>query len=171
MYSSLEKIRGLTLKKERFLKSICEYYNRNHEKNNIEGLNNLKEFIENFPPLDKLRIIINMKLISNIKELSVIKVILNIYEHYLKNFDLPNYDKLLNEYIPTAELFYSEFQKNDYTIIYEYLKGQPEVFDILTRKLGSNLFKFASFSLKNINKMKDNYKNLVEGIDSSKFCF
>jgi hypothetical protein len=171
MYSSLGKIRGLILKKEKFLKSICDYYHKNHEKNNIEGLNNIKEFIENFPPLDKIRLIINMRLISNIKELSVIKVILNIYEHYLKNFDLPNYDKFLNEYIPTAELFYREFQKNDYTTIYDYLKDQSEVFDILTKKLGLNLFKFASFSLKNITKMKENYKNLTEGIDCSKFCF
>lgn len=171
MYSSLGKIRGLSLKKERFLKSICEYYYKNNEKNTIESLINLKIFIENFPSLEKLRTIINLKLISHIKELSVIKIILSIYEHYLKNFDVPNYDKLLNEFIPTAELFYSEFPKNDYTIIYEYLKGQSEVFDILTKKLGLNLYKFASFSLKNITKLKENYKNLVEGIDSSKFCF
>lgn len=171
MHSSLGKIRGLSLKKEKFLKSICDYYYKNHEKNSIESLNNLKVFIENLPSLEKLRIIINLKLISNIKELSVIKIILNIYEHYLKNFDVPNYEKLLNEFIPTAELFYSEFHKNDYTIIYDYLKGQTDVFDILTKKLGLNLYKFASFSLKNLSKMKDNYKNLVEGIDTSKFCF
>lgn len=171
MYSSMEKIRGLSLKKERFLKSLCDYYYKNHEKNTIESLSNIKVFIENLPKLEKLRTIINLKLISNIKELSVIKIILNIYEHYLKNNDLPNYEILLTEYIPTAELFFTEFSKNDYTIVYDYLKGQPEVFEILTKKMGNNLFKFSSFSLKNLMKIKENYNNLVEGIDSSKFIF
>jgi len=94
---------------------------------------------------------------------------LDLYEHYLKNFNFPTYEKLLNEYIPVAELFYTEFSSGDYLQIYDFLKEQYEVFDILTKKLGVNLYKFASMYSKNLHKLKDNYKNLVGGIDNSKF--
>ena len=63
-----------------------------------------------------------MKLISNIKELSVFKIIFDLYEHYLRNYDFPVFGKLLNDYIPVAELFYTEFPHHDYAIVYEYLK-------------------------------------------------
>lgn len=111
-----------------------------------------------------------MKLISNIKELSVFKIIFDLYEHYFKNYDFPMFNKLLQDFIPAAELFYSEFPSHDYAIIYEYLKEQNDVFDILTKKLNINLYKFSSFYIKNLDKLKDNYKNLVGGMDDSKFC-
>jgi hypothetical protein len=132
-------------------------------------LNNLNNFVSKFPELAKLKQIIALKLISNVKELSVIKVILDLYEHYLKNFDFPTYNKLLYDYVPVAELFYTEFASSEYSVVYDYLKDQYEVFDILTKKLDVHLYKFASFYLKNLNKLKENYKSLVGGIDYSKF--
>lgn len=122
-----------------------------------------------FPDLAKLKQIIGLKLISNVKELSVLKIILDLYEHYLKTFNFPTYEKLLNELIPVAELFYTQFASSDYSLIYDYLKEQHEVFDILTKKLGMNICKFASLNLKNLDKLKENYKSLVGGIDYSKF--
>jgi len=110
-----------------------------------------------------------MKLITNIKELSVFKIIFVIYEHYLKNFDFPTYEKLLYDYIPVAELFYSEFPSNHFSVVYEFLKEQKDVFDILTKKLNFNLFKFPSFYLKSLHKLREHYKTLIEGIDFSKF--
>lgn len=94
---------------------------------------------------------------------------MDLFEHYLKNFNFPTYEKLLSDYIPVAELFYTEFTSTDYSLIYDFLKEQYEVYDILTKKLGINLNKFASFYLKNLQKLKENYKSLVGGIDYSKF--
>lgn len=148
---------------------MCEYYLKNFEKNTVESLNSLNYFMSQFPDLQKIKQIIALKLFSNLKELSVLKVILDLYEHYCKNFDFPTYDKLLNEYIPVAELFYCEFPSSNYSVIYEYLKDQYEVFEILTKKLNVHLYKFPSFHLKNLDKIKDYYKNLVDGIDFTKF--
>ncbi len=148
---------------------VCEYYQKNFEKNTIESLTNLNNLISKFPEFEKLKQIIALKLISNIKELSVLKVILDLYEHYYKNFDFPMYNKLINDYIPVAELFYCEFPSSNYSVVYEYLKDQYEVFDILTKKLNVNLYKFPSFYLKNLDKTRDYYKNLVDGIDFTKF--
>lgn len=165
----MENIRGLNLKRDKFLKLICDFYQRNFEKNSTESLNNLNNLISKFPELEKLKQIILLRLISNVKELSVLKIILDLYEHYLKNFNFPTYNKLLNEYIPVAELFFSEFSSSDYSQIYGFLKEQYEVFDILTKKLGISQYKYASLFKKNLLKIKENYSNLVGGIEYSKF--
>ncbi len=125
--------------------------------------------IWNLPSLEKLKQIISLKLISNIKELSVLKIILLLYEHYFKNFDFPTYEMLIYECIPVAELFYTQFPSGDISFAYELLKEQNELFDILTVKLKINMHKFPSFYLKNLQKLREYYKSSFGGIGLSKF--
>jgi len=151
------------------MKLICEYYWKNFEKNNIESINNLNNLMMQFPTLDKIKQIIRLKLISNTKELYVLKVILDLFEHYYKNFDLPTYERLLHDYISVAELFYSELSSNDCLVVYDCMKDHYELYEILTKKFNIYVNKNPSGYLKNLAKLKENYQNLVGGIDYSKF--
>lgn len=165
----MDKLKGMNLKCDKFLKILCEYYFKNFDKNSTDCTRNLTKFISYLPSLKDINLILSMKLITNIKEMCVFKVILDLYEHYLKNFDFPVFDRLLNEYFPVAELFYSEFSSNDFVFVYENLKEQNDLFEIMLKKLNIMIYKNPKIKIKNLKLLKENYIKLVGGIDYTKF--
>ena len=109
--------------------------------NTAESFKKIESLINNLPALDKIKNILFRRLISN-KELIPIKLVLDLYEHYYKNFDAPLYNvfiiiikTLLNEYIPLASMFYTNLSDEDLTSIYEKIVSEKEIYEILSKIL------------------------------------
>lgn len=83
---------------------------------------------------------------------------------------------MLNDYIPIAILFYSSLSDEDLASIYDKLKDEKEIFDLLSKiffNLENNL-KFhisekRTNCLKYLNKIKNELMFTLGGIKSSHF--
>jgi len=124
----------LKLKLENFVKEMIDSYIKHLDKGNIDNIKALENYINNLPKLEEIRVIIIKRLISH-KELISIKIILDIYENFLKQYDYPLYDIYLNEFIPTALLFYSNLTEEDTKIIFDKIKNEKDVYELLKVRL------------------------------------
>jgi hypothetical protein len=166
IYNSMAKIKNLKLTNDKYLKNLIEYYIKHISKNNFDGLNGVRLFLECLPSLKNLYKIIYFGWISK-REYIIVKIILDIYEHYYKNYDFPIYTKLVSEYIPTAMLFYTNLNDNE-------LK---EINLTIDRKDLHDLCRMIIFKsnkkedyIKMLNEMKKSYNRLSEGLKFSNFC-
>jgi hypothetical protein len=115
----------------KFLKNILDYYIKAEEESN----SNLEEFICHLPKLQQMKMIFLRQLFSR-KDLILVKMILDIYEHYFKKNDHPLFQKLQEEYLPTAIIFYSSLSDEDTEYMYEKLRNA------LNKELSELLSKF-----------------------------
>ncbi len=109
-----------------------------------------------------------MEMISR-KELVILKIILDLYAHYLIKFDLPDYKILLQEYIPTASLFYSNLSYEDSKHIFTTINSNKEISEILVGKMNSVISKTKAVYIKSLDDLKIKISHLTSGIDLSKF--
>lgn len=130
----------------------------------------LENFINSLPKLEDIKKIILHRLISH-KELITIKLVLDLYENYLKQYDYPLYENYLNEYIPTAMLFYSNLTEEDTKAIFDKIKGEKEIYDIIKLKLKCLITKKKNKYLKNLNRNKADILGLLGGSGNDKFCY
>jgi hypothetical protein len=134
VFSTLSNVPNLKLTKLKFVKNIVDYYYKLFSKfqTNNDGtvVIKLAEFIDNLPDLYKMRQMFYQGLISR-KEITTMKVILDLYEHYYMNFDASC--KLLNDYLPTAVLFYSTLSDEDLAFIQEKLSQMKEVYEVISK--------------------------------------
>ena len=137
IFSSLLKLPKLKLSSQKFLKTIVEYYSKlfeKYEKKN-ETLKQIEEFISNLPKLNQIKQVIYQRILTK-KEITGMKIILDLYEHFYDNFDHPCYENLKSEFIPTALLFYSSLSDEDITYIYEKINdSMKETSNILSKIL------------------------------------
>jgi hypothetical protein len=91
----LSRIKGLKLTQKYFIKNILEYYLKSSI--SLATLTNIynydKELVENLPSLEEMNRVIELKISK--KELVCVKVVLDIYEHYLIKYDGPSYEVIL----------------------------------------------------------------------------
>ena len=167
LYHTLSKIKTLRLVEEKFLKIILDFYIRNYNKNTSDSLYSLKQMIENMPTLDSLYKLLSSEQIEK-KELIVIKLILDIYEHYFKKFDHPLFCNLINEYVPTASLFYSLLTDNDISLLNNYIK-KKDMSEILFDKMRTVKLKNKSDILMRLNKLRMDYMCFTGNICVNKF--
>lgn len=100
------------------------------EKENSKKLNT---FIESLPDLTIMRDII-YKLMITEKEYVTIKIVLDIYEHYYTNYESFTNKKLLKEFLPTANLFYSILSDEDVKNIFDSIQKLPkEMSEIMSK--------------------------------------
>lgn len=122
------------------------------------------------PKLDSIKEVILMNLNSSRKELIPFKIVLDIYEHYYKTYGFPTFDVLINEYIPTATLFYSNLTDEDIKYMHDSIYNSRELNDILTNKLKAFNSKKRSPYIKYFDQLNHNYKYFTGGIDQKMFC-
>ena len=86
MFNCISTIRTLKLTSDNFLRNILDFYLKNIEKNTPESLFLIHKLIKALPDLNSLRVLIIKENIIK-KELLPFKIILDLYEHFLKIFD------------------------------------------------------------------------------------
>jgi hypothetical protein len=163
-------LQNLKINAAKFLYSIVDFYYNNFERGTSDSLFIIKKMIMALPKLPVLFKILKMKLFSK-KEILTIKVILDIYEHYFKTYDLPGYNIYQQEYIPVAYFFYSNLSKEDINQLSNSFKSNKnkELQDILVLRMNSVIKKKKSDYLKYLEKAKINFTLLSQGMDLSKF--
>lgn len=144
VFSSLSNLSSLILSPKTFPSKIVDYYWQLFDKYTQSGINNnkksgevisqIEEFISNLPKLELIREVIYQRLITR-KELTCLKIVLDIYQNYYNNFDHPLYNNLTYEFIPTALLFYSTLPDEDTIYIYEKLTqaSMKETYKLLSK--------------------------------------
>jgi hypothetical protein len=152
LFTTLSKISKLKLTTSKFYKNIVEYYlniyekEKSGEKNNqaqqalTQNINSISKnnlvqfenFIKGLPGLSIIRKILNENLLLE-KEIIIMKIILDIYEHYFTRYDYPLYQKLLDEYIPTAMEFYSILLEDEIFLIYDKLNLVNQANELLSK--------------------------------------
>ena len=105
----------------------------------------------------------------NNEDLIMIKIVLDIVEHYILNYDKILSHHYLNEFVPTANLFYSHLSQEEVEILYERVFGDDEIKILLVDKLKVKIFRSKSSYLKIMNKMKIEKHSLIEGIEEKLF--
>ncbi len=96
---------------ENFIYNLVDFYN----KNNHQMLINI--FTSN---LDNFQNIIKTNLLAR-KEITLLKVILDLILHFYKFVQIKEYIVLINEILPVVIMFYSYIGKNDVKMIYDKL--------------------------------------------------
>lgn len=167
--TSLSAIKYFKLTADKFLKTIVEFYYRNMEKATPEALCSIKSFIDLLPSLHSIRKLLLMQIITQ-KELLPLKFILDIYENYYKKYDLPCYKNLINEYITTSKLFYSNCTNEDCKSLYEKITSSKDLNEILVYKLKISLYKKKTEYVNYLDNLNKNYSKLIGGLDYKKFC-
>ena len=56
-----------------------------------------------------------------------------MYEGYYRKFESPLFNDLINEYIPTALLFYSALSEEEVEFIYESLNASKDIYKIMSK--------------------------------------
>lgn len=146
---------------KKFFKNIIDYY--------LSLPNSkLNELILQLPNLKEIQNILVHRLITKL-DLLPIKIILDIYEHFYINNDGPCYKNLINEYIPTALLFYAGLSEED---IKEFLYDKINSMSILKElinKLNGKVTSKKNNYIKILKKMKKEYSKLYLGLEEDKF--
>jgi hypothetical protein len=97
--------------------------------------------VEKLPKLSKIREIISGNMVYrkvnflSSKELFLIKLVLDFYEAYLRTFDCPLFNNLINELIPTALLFYSVLSDEEVELIYETFQTCRDIFKMMSKNI------------------------------------
>lgn len=107
-------------------------------------------------------------MIASKKDLVPIKVVLDIYEHYYKNYDGPLYTRLLKEYIPVAKRFYTRLTLAEIAYIMENLT--PELKLLLSKKLQSYQSKRKHHWVRHLDQLRKFYHELTKGLTNNMLC-
>jgi hypothetical protein len=124
------KLLKFTLVSERLYRKILEIYfnNLTQEKEDYKSMfKNTKLFISCLPTLKFIRKFILKKTFDsekNKRNIYFVKLCLDIYEDYLKNFDFPLFRKYKNSFLDTAILFYSKLTNSKV----EFINTQINIF-------------------------------------------
>jgi len=127
MFNSFSKLFKFSVGK--FYKCVIDQYVKLYCDTNENTLIQVKIFVSNLPELKLIEQILIKKLVTK-KEIVGIKIVLDIYEHYYRNFDLPCYINFTKEYFPIALLFYSQLSDADLAYIYEKILCLKEILGI-----------------------------------------
>lgn len=142
----------MRLTDDKLLKNILDFYIKNYNRDTSESLYALRIMFENMPSLDSMYRLVSSRLFEK-KELIVIKIILDIYEHYFKKYDYPLYHNLINEFIPTACLFYTILTDSDISHLNNIIK-KKDLYEVLYDKMHMVKYKTSKECLKRLNKMR-----------------
>jgi hypothetical protein len=137
------KLLKFTLVSERLYRRIIEIYfsNLTQEKEDSKSMfKNTKLFISCLPTLKFIHKFIQKKTFDsekNKRNIYFIKLCLDIYEDYYKNFDFPLFRKYKNSFLATAILFYSKLSNSKV----EFINTQINIFfkNMSTSKLSKLL--------------------------------
>lgn len=131
LFSSLSKIAELNMNANKFHKNILEYYCKISAKPYKERSSKLNEFMVNLPELTLMKGIFANQIITK-KEISTVKIVLDIYEHYFTNFESFSNKKFFKEYLPTTCLFYSMLSDEDVMNIYNVINSTSGLSEIMS---------------------------------------
>lgn len=145
--------------------SILEYYHiLASEKLNVE----LEEYINFLPKFNQFKRILIEKYYS-LKELPMIKLVLDIYEHYLFTYNIKQLNiKMKSDYISIANLFYCNVTNKEIVFIYDELSKHKKVIGMF-KLLNMFINKTKESYMEHLNKLSIEYKFLLEGTKESLF--
>eukprot|EP00357_Protocruzia_adherens_P027547 CAMPEP_0114981634 /NCGR_PEP_ID=MMETSP0216-20121206/5648_1 /TAXON_ID=223996 /ORGANISM="Protocruzia adherens, Strain Boccale" /LENGTH=356 /DNA_ID=CAMNT_0002343317 /DNA_START=29 /DNA_END=1099 /DNA_ORIENTATION=+ len=105
-----------------FLQNVLEFYLNNIAHNDRESCDNLRNLFAVLPPLKQIQCF-SRTWHEDEKDLIIVKLILDIYEGFLKKFDAPLYQKYTREFIPLAVEFYSQLSATMLASVLRELKN------------------------------------------------
>lgn len=135
--TSLSNVHGIELLVDDFIYSFLNYYYTTISDSNDNKTN---EFISNLPSLNSIYYIINQRMLNK-KEVICMKVIIDIYEHYMRTFEHSNFFKIRQLYLSTVGLFYASLTEEEISFIYDVLSKQMKKTYAILSKLIINLIK------------------------------
>ena len=171
LFTCLSSFKPLKLTSENFLKSILDFYIKAIDKNTSESQHVIKKFIMCLPSLSDLDKILKSEILTK-KELLPFKIILDLYEHFLKKNDAPQFYTLIGEYLPVALFFHSSVSDEEIKFLFDSLTGiaYRELYDLLVIKMKAICSKKRTVYIKHLNELKSTVVSLSAGLEKTKFC-
>eukprot|EP00826_Nyctotherus_ovalis_P007132 TRINITY_DN1175_c0_g1_i17.p1 TRINITY_DN1175_c0_g1~~TRINITY_DN1175_c0_g1_i17.p1 ORF type:complete len:169 (+),score=34.78 TRINITY_DN1175_c0_g1_i17:436-942(+) len=124
LYSRVKKLNLFSTESDNgFLGSLAGFYTDNmHNIGNEKSLQNIKDLVQQFPPIPKL-----LKLFEHyrqtVKETVFFKLAIDILENFYKKTEEPVYTELRSQVLPFAIKFYSSLNKLIINEINELIKS------------------------------------------------
>jgi hypothetical protein len=170
LYFSVSELKIKGMRANNYIKNIAEFYFNRIERNSYEDIKNAKILIDLLPKLKDMKFIIEKNIILN-KEIFPFIITLYLYEHYLRNFDLPFYKNLFDDYLPTSEKLYSIISDVDINNFYTNLKSSSnrELYNLLKNKLKIFISNKRLDYLDHVKYLKNSLEKFNRGINFNKF--
>jgi hypothetical protein len=133
LYSELKtNLKYLRITKDNFLTKMLRNYLNLCEKSDNDSVIKLFEFIECLPTLENISILIKERL-NVVHEYIIIKIILDIYKHFLNKYNSLNIDKIQKLLSPAIESFYNSISQENLIIMNKKIYSIPELSDIISK--------------------------------------
>lgn len=166
-FTMLSEIENLSFEYNDYIYSVLNYY---HKASINACYENVLELFSHLPKLDIIKEIL-VKGMFNKKEIVIMKIVLDLYELFVRKFCcFDSDDKNMRLYIETANLFYwKSLKEKDVLYIYEIIsKEMKRTFELL-KKMGCSVYKKKKNYIKHINELKCQYVGIVKGLDKGNF--
>lgn len=167
VFCELSKNNNVKFWKKNFENQIISYFYKilkEYSSNkSMENYDKILLFIASLPNLFEIKKIIEEGMFTT-KELLLFKIILDIYQYFLLKFDYPFYSKLLQEYIPTAFVFYNSLNNENIKLIYD----KKDNLNIEDDKIIGLFFDNKKDYIRIIKKVKKVAEDQLMGLDISK---
>lgn len=124
LYSRVKKLNLFSAESDNgFLDSLANFYTDNmHDIGNERSLQNLKDLVQQFPPIPKLLKLFKRRK-QTVKETVFFKLAIDILENFYKKTEEPVYAKLRSQVFPLAIKFYSSLNELIINEINELIKS------------------------------------------------
>lgn len=163
----LSEIENLTFEYNDYIYSVLNYYCKACEQNCYD---NVLDLFSHLPQLNVIKEIL-VKGMFNKKEIVIMKIVLDLYELFVRKFwCFDSDDRNMRLYIETAKLFYwKSLKEKDVMYIYEIIaKEMKRTFELL-KKMGCCVYKRKNSYVKHITELKWQYIGIVNGLDKGSF--
>lgn len=172
--TSLSSFNGIKITSSNLLVSILAYFSSIILNNKADQVMN---FMKALPKLKSIKYIIENKLFSK-RDLTSIKIVLDIYEKYFSIYDGPLSNNMKNDYLPVCKLFYFSLSNEDIKYLFEQIVNNKKLYQIISKFFYLNvleqlkirfLFEHKQMYINQIAKLMNEYNKLLNGLVQAKF--